>query len=88
MISNSYTVTVAPVRILTSSPSARQIYVHVEGNGIVYLGGSTVTTSTGTPLAKHTSPVEIFVPPHEELWACDGEGGEDVRVLRPSKDAN
>lgn len=88
MISSSYTVNSTAQRILTSSPSARTIYVHVMGNGIVYLGDSTVTTSNGTPLEKHTTPAPIFIPPHEELWACDGEGGEVVRVLRPSKDAN
>jgi len=88
MISTNYTVNATAQLILTSSPSARTVYLHVEGNGIVYLGNSTVTTTTGTPLAKHTSPVAFFIPPHETLYAVNGEGGEDLRVLRPSKDAN
>lgn len=87
MISTSYTVNATAVKILTSSPSSRTIYVHVMGSGIVYLGDSTVTTASGTPVEKHTAPLAIFVPPHEELWAIDGAGGEAIRVLRPSKDA-
>ena len=88
MISQTYTVVDAAQLILTSSPSARTVYLHVMGNGIVYLGGSTVTTATGTPLEKHTAPIAVFVPPHETLYAINGSGGENLRVLRPSKDAN
>ena len=88
MISQKYTVNSTASKVLDSAPSARTIYLHVMGNGIVYLGNSNVTTANGLPVEKHSAPLPIFVPPHEELWAVDGALGEDLRILRPSKDAN
>ena len=88
MISQSYLINSTASRIITASPAARTIYLHVLGNGIVYLGGSDVTTTNGMPLEKHTTPMTIFIPPSEELWAVDGALGETIRVLRPSRDAN
>ena len=47
MISQKYTVNSTASKVLDSAPSARTIYLHVMGNGIVYLGNSNVTTANG-----------------------------------------
>lgn len=84
MISTSTTVTTSPTLLVTADESHRTVYLHVIGNSTVYLGGSTVTTATGTATEKHTTPVAIEVPANETVYAIVAAATEDVRVLRPS----
>lgn len=84
MISTSTTVTTSPTLLVAADESHRTIYLHVIGNTTVYLGGSTVTTATGTATEKHTTPVAIEVPANETLYGIVAADTEDVRVLRPS----
>lgn len=88
MISKTFTVGTTRSQILDGAPAARTIYVHVIGNTAVYLGGSTVTTANGLLTEKHTSPVEFFIPPHEELWAVVAAATEDLRIMQPVADGN
>lgn len=83
MISTSHTVTTTPVKLLSPSNSYRTVYVHIVGAGAVYFGGANVTTANGLPTEKHTTPLEIFVPAEEELWAVSANS-EEIRFLKPA----
>jgi hypothetical protein len=83
MISTTTTVGTTAVKLLDASNSWRTVYLHVEGNGSVYLGGSNVTTANGLPTEKHTTPIEFYIPAEEELWAVAIET-QDLRILKPA----
>ena len=81
MKSTNYTVTTTAQIVVPAKNFNREIYAHVTGNGIVYLGDSTVTSTTGTPTEKHTTPVGLFVPAGETIYAIVATATEDLRVL-------
>lgn len=84
MISQAFTVATTPTLIVDAEPMTRHIYLHVVGNTAIYLGGANVTTSTGLLTEKHTSPIEIVVPPGEQIFAVVAASTESVRVLTPN----
>ena len=88
MISNSFTITTTRQVVVPAAPSARTIYFHVLGNGIIYLGGSDVTSANGMNTEKGAVPFEFFLPPNETIYAVTSTDTETLRVLRPSKDGN
>jgi hypothetical protein len=81
MKSSKYTVTTTAQIVVPAKNYNREIYTHVIGNGIVYLGGSDVTIANGTPTEKHTAPAAFFVPAGETIYAIAESGTEDLRVL-------
>jgi len=83
MISSSTTVTTTAHRILAKSNSYRTVYIHVQGNGTVYLGGSTVSSANGLLTEKNAVPLELVIPAQEELWAVTASGTESLRLLLP-----
>jgi hypothetical protein len=83
MISTATTVTTTPQRILAKSNSFRTVYVHVIGVGVVYLGGSDVTSTNGLLTEKNAVPLVLDIPAQEELWAVTGSGTESLRLLTP-----
>lgn len=85
MISSKYTVTGTASKIVDADSCWRTVYIHVIGNGIVYLGDSTVTSATGTPTEKGAVPLTLEIPANDTLWAIVATGTEDVRVLRASE---
>lgn len=86
MRSASVSVGTTATLLIAADDIARTVYVHVVGNSTVYLGNSTVTTSTGLATEKHTAPVAFFVPQRETIYAVVAEGTEDVRILTPNVD--
>lgn len=84
MIGVSKTITTTRSEIIAASPSWRTVYIHVLGNGIVYLGDNTVTSSTGLPSEKGAVPLQIEVPAGETLYAVAASGTETLRILEPS----
>lgn len=84
MISQAFTVGTTPTLIVDAEPMTRHIYLHVVGNTAIYLGDANVTTSTGLLTEKHTSPIEIVVPPGEQIYAVVVAATESVRVLTPN----
>ena len=84
MISAQVTVTTSATLLVAADESHRTVYLHVVGNATVYLGGSTVTTSTGLATEKHTAPIAIEVPANETLYGIVAADTETVCVLRPS----
>jgi hypothetical protein len=82
MKSTTHTITTTASKIVEPNAGAQTIYIHIGGNGIVYLGGSDVTSTNGMPTEKHAVPIEIFVPRGNELWAVTGTGTETLKILQ------
>lgn len=83
MISSQVTVNTTAQRIITKSNAWRTIYIHVVGAGVVYIGGSDVTSSNGLLTEKNAVPLAIELPAQEELWAVVASGTEDLRIMKP-----
>jgi hypothetical protein len=82
--STKYTITTTRQAIAPIRNNYRAIYIHVIGNGIVYLGGETVTTADGTTTEKGATPFELYIPAGETVYAVVANGTEDLRVLDSS----
>lgn len=85
----AYKVTVTDTRgvLVAADDKNRSVYVNIVGNESIAVGDATVTFATGLILAKHSAPIEIFVPLKETLYAvCDSGKTDDVRVLLPDQD--
>jgi hypothetical protein len=83
MISNTVTVTTTAALVVASSQSWRTIYIHVIGTGVVYLGGSDITTANGLLTEKNAVPLMLEIPAGEELWALTDTGTENLRIMKP-----
>lgn len=87
MKSSTHSVTSTASRIIDKDNINRTIYLHVVGNGTVYLGGANVATTNGMLTEKHAIPFEMFLPVGEELWAVTSNGvTEELRILLPDVD--
>jgi len=82
MISATVTVATTPTLLVAAATGTRTIYLHVEGNTAVYIGGATVSTAAGTALEKHTSPIPIELRDGDSLYGIVTSGTADMRVLR------
>jgi hypothetical protein len=85
--SQVFTVTTTPAQLIASAPANRTIYIHAIGNGVVYLGGTDVTTANGLLTEKGAVPFEMFLPANEVLWAV-AASNQEVRIMRPTNDGN
>ena len=87
MISAAYALTDEPILILPADDVNRSVYIQIVGNSTAYIGGATVSSTTGLPYEKHSSPHTVFVPQGETLYAVCAEGvTENIRVLKPNTD--
>jgi hypothetical protein len=82
--STKYTITTTRQAIAPIRNNYRAIYLHVIGNGIIYLGGETVTSADGTSTEKGAVPFELYIPAGETVYALVASGTEDLRVLDSS----
>jgi hypothetical protein len=81
MKSTEYTIGTTAVNIVATSNMNQRVYIHITGNGTVYLGGSDVTTTNGLATQKHTTPIEFVIPAGEQLWAISANT-ENLRILQ------
>jgi hypothetical protein len=81
--SRAFTITTTASKVIDSEPLTRLVYLHVLGNGVVYLGGSDVTSTNGLLTEKAAAPQPLTIPTNEELWAvvAPATGNEELRVL-------
>lgn len=87
MNSKNYTITSTRSLVIAKDDVTRTVYLHVVGNGVVYIGGSDVTTSNGMLTEKHAVPFQFILPNNEELYAVTPNGvTEELRILTPSTD--
>lgn len=84
MISSQHTVTTTASQVIAAAESWRTVYLHVVGNGVVYIGGSDVTSSNGMLTEKGAVPFQFILPANQSLYAVVASGTEDLRVLRPT----
>lgn len=87
MKSQTHTITDARSIVITSDNIHRTVYLHVVGNGTVYIGGNDVTTANGMLTEKHAVPFEMQLPAGENLYAICATGvTENLRTLLPDID--
>ena len=85
MRSTQTSVTTAATLLVAADNINRQIYIHAISNTAIYLGGSTVTTSTGFILEKDDGYLALNIPIGETLYAIVATGTETVTVLLPNE---
>ena len=83
MIGSQTTVTTSATLLVDSDSTHRNIVLHAVGNGIVYLGSSTVTSSTGFYVDKAAGAIPITLPSNEKLYGITASGTQLVTVLTP-----
>lgn len=87
MKSINVSVTDTPTLILSADNQNRTIYLHNRTNDVVFLGNSSVTTTNGIDILKHSAPITVFVPINETIYGIAESGKTiDVRVLLPNTD--
>lgn len=84
MVSSSHTVTTTASKVVDAAGAWRTIYLHVTGNGVVYIGGSNVTSANGLLTEKNAIPFQFILPANETLWAVTASGTEDLRIMEPT----
>jgi hypothetical protein len=77
------TVTTSPTLVVPAWIGWREIMLHAIGNGIVYLGASNVTTSTGFYVDKAAGVMRIQLPPNETIYGIVSTGTQLMSVLVP-----
>jgi len=76
-------VTSTASKVVDAEPVNRQVYIHVIGNNMVYLGNSAITTAAGFPTEKNGVPLAITIPINKTLWARTVSATKDIRILLP-----
>jgi hypothetical protein len=79
------TVTTTATLVVTADDKNRTVYLHNPSGVKMYLGGSTVTTTTGFHL-DNGDTLTIELPLRETLYGIVAAGSHDVVVLRPDAD--
>lgn len=69
MKSTAVTVGTSPTLIISGDDQNRYVYLQIENNKTIYVGDQSVTTSTGIPYEKHSSPHTIFLPLKQTIYA-------------------
>ena len=65
----------------------RPVYVQIEGNNTVYIGGSDVTSAQGFPIVKHTAPIQGGLGIGDGLWGiCASGQTETIRIITVDSD--
>jgi hypothetical protein len=65
----------------------RPVYLQIEGNNTVYIGGSDVTAAQGFPIAKHAAPIQGGLPAGDGLWGiCASGQTETIRIITINAD--
>lgn len=60
----------------------RPVFVQIEGNNTVYIGGQDVTAEQGFPIVKHSAPIEGGLPAGDGLWGICASGlTETIRII-------
>jgi hypothetical protein len=76
------TVTDTVVELVPRDNLNRPVFVQIEGNNTVYIGGSNVTSDQGFPIVKHTAPIQGGLPAGDGLWGiCASGQTEVIRII-------
>lgn len=81
------TVTDAVTELVPRDDINRPVFVQIEGNNTVYIGGSNVTADQGFPIVKHAAPIEGGLPAGDGLWGiCASGQTETIRIITIDSD--
>jgi len=82
------TVTDTVTQLVPRDDIYRGVWVQIEGNNTVYIGGQDVTAEQGFPIAKHTAPLAGALGAGDGLWGICASGvTEVIRIITPDQDA-
>lgn len=89
MKTTQVTVGTTPTLVVPADDLNRYVYVQIVDSATIYVGDSTVATTTGLPLEKHSSPHEVFLPSRQTMYAIVTAqvGTADLRILTPDTDS-
>lgn len=77
----------SPVELVPPDNINRPVWVQIEGNNTVYIGGSDVTSAQGFPIAKHAAPIQGGLGVNEGLWGiCASGTTETIRIITIDSD--
>lgn len=75
------------VQLVPADNINRPVWVQIEGNNTVYIGGSNVTSAQGFPIAKHSAPIQGGLGVNEGLWGICASGvTETIRIITSDSD--
>jgi hypothetical protein len=81
------TVTDTVALLVAADDINRPVWLHINNNETLYIGGADVTVAEGFPLVKHSAPLAGGLPPKTALYAIAETGKSvDVRVIIPPID--
>ena len=76
------TVTDAVTLLVAADNINRPVWMQIEGNNTVYIGGSDVTAAQGFPIVKHSAPLEGGLPAGDALYGiCSSGVTESIRII-------
>ena len=82
------TVTDTVVELIPRDNLNRGVWVQIEGNNTVYIGGPTVTAAQGFPIVKHSAPIQGALGVGDGLWGiCASGQTEVIRIITPDQDS-
>ena len=65
----------------------RPVYVQIEGNNTIYIGGPNVTAAQGFPIVKHAAPIQGGLGVGDGLWGiCASGQTEVIRIITTDSD--
>jgi len=88
MKTTQVTVGTTPTLIVEEDDQNRYIYLQIIQSATIYVGDSTVSTSMGMPLEKHSAPHEFFLPIKQKMYGVvtSQVGTADLRIMTPDVD--
>lgn len=82
------TVTDAVTELIPRDNINRGVWVSIEGNNTIYIGGENVTADQGFPILKHTEPLAGQLGVGDGLWGICALGQtEIIRIITPDQDS-
>jgi|688.fasta_scaffold880944_1 hypothetical protein len=73
--------TTTPAVAYTADNDGCMLYLHHQGGGVIWLGGSDLTTSNGLSIDSATDVVAIRLTAGDVLYARSGTGTEVLQIL-------
>lgn len=81
------TVTDTVTQLVPRDNINRPVWLQIEGNVTVYIGGSNVTAEQGFPIVKHAAPIQGELGVGDGLWGICATGQTDiVRIITVDAD--
>lgn len=81
------TVTDTVTQLVERDNINRPVYVQIEGNNTIYIGGPNVTAAQGFPIVKHAAPIQGGLGVGDGLWGiCASGETETIRIITIDSD--